>query len=54
MEEQYEDGEGPEHIYVTVDLTGPFEEMVSLLQRVSYHLEALTKHLVKGNDGPEL
>ena len=54
MDESYEDGEEPEHIYVQVDLNGPFEEMTSQLQRISYHLEVLTKYLVKGNDGPEL
>lgn len=47
------DEEG-EHLTVTVDMTGPFDEMASQLQRISYHLEILTKHFVKGNDGPEL
>jgi hypothetical protein len=48
-----EDGDG-EHIVVTVDLTGPFDEMVSQLQRISFLLEELTSHIVKGNEGPKL
>lgn len=52
-EEEEEDGDG-EHIVVTVDLTGPFDEMVSQLQRISFLLEELTSHIVKGNEGPKL